>query len=253
MAKKTDEEKWRDMLTRHHHAYLSWLPHDPRCAVCGVPFAGFGGTLAKLAGYRQWNKNPTLCNLCYRSAPSGGIETDIAVMFADFRGSTSMAERLEPSAFAAILNRFYRIAIEVLAPHRAIIDKMIGDEVMAFFTPMGSFGHRSAAVSAAVDLMRRFPEVLPEEDVPRLGIGVAAGNAFVGKVGDSTVNDFTALGDTVNSAARLQASALAGEIVVSDELYGPFAEEFPNADSKTLSLRGREEPMSVRVLRPLTP
>jgi len=216
--------------------------------MCGVPFAGVGGRVAKLVGYKRWNKNPTLCNLCFNGLPDGGIETDVAIMFADFRGSTAMAERLEPSAFAEILNRFYRVAIEVLAPHRAIIDKMIGDEVMAFFTAMGSNTYRAAAVEAAVDLMERFPEVLPEEDIPRLGIGVHAGPAFVGKVGDSEVKDFTALGDTINTAARLQAKAAAGEIVLSDEIFSAVAPNYPNAERRVLQLKGKEAPIEARVL-----
>ena len=181
--------------------------------------------------------------------PDGGIEIDLAIMFADLRGSTSMAEKLEPSAFAEILNRFYRLTIEILAPHRAIIDKMIGDEVMAFFTPMGSHNHRASAVMAGVELMRRFPEILPDEAVPRLGIGLNAGNAFVGKVGEDTVTDFTALGDTINTASRLQAEAEAGEIMINEELFESAASEFLNAEQRVLKLRGREEPMSVRVLR----
>ena len=249
MAKKSNEDRWGDILTRHQRSYLGWLPQAPRCSVCGVPFAGPGGAVARTVGYRRWNKNPTLCNLCYWGMPEGGIETDGAVMFADLRGSTAMAEGLEPSAFAEILNRFYALAIDVLAPHRAIIDKMIGDEVMAFFTHLGSYDHRAAAISAAGELMRRFSEVLPEEKVPRLGIGLNAGEAFVGKVGQSTVKDFTALGDTINTAARLQAKAKAGEIIVSEELYASALTEFPDAERKVLKLRGRKEPITVRILR----
>lgn len=228
---------------------LKWLPHEPRCSMCGVPFEGLGGTVARLVGYRQWNKNPTLCNLCYRGLPDGGIETDVAIMFADFRGSTSMAEKLAPTEFADILNRFYHVAIEVLAPHRAIIDKMIGDEVMAFFTPMGTSTYRKAAVDAAIELMERFPEVLPGEATPRLGIGVHAGPAYVGKVGDRGVKDLTALGDTINTAARLQAKAASGEILVSEEVYDSISGSYHETERRSLELRGKEQSIEVRVLR----
>ena len=159
-----------------------------------------------------------------------------------------MAEKLDPTAFAEILNRFYAVAIEVLAPHRAIIDKMVGDEIMAFFTAMGTKAYRAAAVHAAIELMRRFPEVLPGELPPRLGIGVHAGIAFVGKVGSGAVRDFTALGDTINVAARLQAQAKAGEIVLSEEIYASVASEWPDLERRTLQLKGREEPQGVRVM-----
>ena len=139
----------------------------------------------------------------------------------------------------------------VLAPHRAIIDKMIGDEVMAFFTGMGGPSYRQHAVASAVELVRRFQEVIPQEDVPRLGVGLNAGVAYVGKVGQGEVNDFTALGDTVNTAARLQAEAKGSEIVMTDELYGSVSAAYPGLERRVLTLRGREGPVPVRVLRPL--
>ncbi len=249
MAKKSAEDRWIDLLTNYHRSFLSWLPSAPRCSDCGVPFEGVGGALAHAIGYRRWNKNPTLCNLCYRTMPEGGVEVDVAILFADLRGSTSLGERMAPRDFADLLNRFYRIAIDVLAPHRAVIDKMIGDEVMAFFVAMGSEHYRASAVAAAAELMRRFPEVLPDEATPRLGIGLNAGLAYVGKVGEGEVNDFTALGDTINAAARLQAEAKAGEIIMSEELYGSVAESYPDLEQRVLQLRGRQEPMKVRVLR----
>ena len=249
MAKKSAEEVWRHLLTEHHlQSPLSWLPHAPRCAICSVPFEGVGGALAHAVGYRRWNKNPTLCNQCVTHMPDGGLEVDVAIMFADLRGSTSLGEQLEPRAFAEILNRFYRLAIDVLSPHRPIIDKMIGDEVMAFFVSMGSESYRSSAVAAATELMRRFPEVLPEEETPRLGIGLNAGLAYVGKVGEGEVSDFTALGDTINVGARLQAEAKAGEIIMSEDLYESVASAYPDLERRVLHLRGREETTTVRVM-----
>ncbi len=170
-------------------------------------------------------------------------------MFADVRGSTALGEQLEPRAFAELLNRFYRVAIDVLSPYRAVIDKMIGDEVMAFFVSLGSENYRSNAVAAATDLMRRFPEVLPEEETPRLGIGLHAGLAFVGTVGEGEVTDLTALGDTINVAARLQAEAKAGEIIIGEDLYQSVASDHPGLERRVLHLRGREEPVTVRILK----
>lgn len=248
MAKKSAEELWRRMLTEHYRSPLAWLPHAPRCAMCGVPFEGIGGALAHVVGYRRWNKNPTLCNRCVTHLPDGGLEVDVAIMFADVRGSTALGEQLEPQAFAELLNRFYRVAIDVLSPYRAVIDKMIGDEVMAFFVSLGSENYRNNAVAAATELMRRFAEVLPEEGTPRLGIGLNAGLAFVGKVGEGEVSDLTALGDTINVGARLQAEAKAGEIIMSEGLYQSVAVLYPDLERRVLHLRGREEPMTVRIL-----
>ena len=248
MAKMSAEERWGHILTERHRSPLSGLPHDPRCAICSVPFEGIGGAVGRAVGYRRWNKNPTLCNQCVTHLPDGGLEVDVAIMFADLRGSTALAEKLEPQAFAEILNRFYRVAIEVLSVHRAIIDKMIGDEVMALFVSLGSDDYRSKAVVAAAELMRRFPEVLPDEETPRLGIGLNAGLAFVGKVGEGEVSDFTALGDTINAGARLQAEAKAGQIIMSEDLYQSVAVMYPDLERRVVHLRGREEPMTIRTL-----
>ena len=249
MAKKSAEESWQELLTHHHRTSLGWLPHNPRCSQCGVPFAGIGGFITRVAGFHRWNKNPTMCNRCFGSLPDGGIETDVAVLFADLRGSTALAEKMEPAAFAELLNRYYDLAIEVLAPHRAIIDKVIGDEVMALFTPMGSHNHRASAVAAAVELMRRFPEVVPEGKEPGLGIGLNAGIAFVGKVGLGGAADFTALGDTVNVAARLQGLAEAGEVILGQDLCESRGLDLPDMERRIVELRGRQEPMTVGVVK----
>lgn len=248
MAKKSSEEQWQELLTHHHRTPLGWLPHHPRCAECGVPFAGIGGLIGRVAGFRRWNKNPTICNRCFTSLPDGGIETEVAVLFADLRGSTAMGERMEPAEFAGLLNRYYDLAIDVLAPHRAIIDKMIGDEVMALFTPMGSHNHRASAVAAAMELMRRFPEVLPADEGPGLGIGLNAGTAFVGKVGLGGDADFTALGDTVNVAARLQGLAEPGQVVLGEALCESEGSDLPALERRVVELRGREEPMTIGVI-----
>jgi adenylate cyclase len=248
MAKKTSEEQWLDLLTHHHGAPLGWLPHTPRCSQCGVPFAGVGGLIARTIGFRQWNKNPTMCNRCMGSLPEGGVETDVAVLFADLRGSTSVAEQMEPKAFAELVNRYYDLAVEVLAPHRAIIDKMIGDEVMALFTPMGSHSHRAGAVEAAVELVQRFPEIVAHGEVRGLGVGVNAGTAFVGRVNVGGAEDFTALGDTVNVAARLQGLAEAGQVVLGQELCESEGDGLPSMERRVVELRGRAEPMNVGVI-----
>ena len=157
---------------------------------------------------------------------------------------------MSPSAFAQLLNRFYETASNELLGHDAIIDKMVGDEVMALFF-LGPTGrrYRQAAVHAAVGLIRALGYADGKPWLP-VGIGVHAGLAYVGKVGTSEINDFTALGDTVNTAARLQAEAQPGEVVIGESLYGDVASDYPGLEQRTLTLKGKEEPVSVRVLRP---
>ena len=156
---------------------------------------------------------------------------------------------MSPSSFAQLLNRFYATASEALLGHNAMIDKMVGDEVMALFIlgPTGP-GYRQAAVHAAAGLMGALGYADGEPWLP-VGIGVHAGLAYVGKVGTSEIHDFTALGDTVNTAARLQAEAKPGEIVIGESLYADVAADYPDLEQRTLTLKGKQEPVRVRVLR----
>src|SRR5262249_54528572 len=121
------KEQWRKLLTEGHaplhlaHRLFRFLPSAPRCKVCHNPFGGFGGKLVGLFGFTRSRKNPNLCARCCDALPPGGAELDIAVLFADVRGSTAMGEKLEPRTYAQSLNRFYRVATEVLVRHDAII------------------------------------------------------------------------------------------------------------------------------------
>ena len=170
------------------------------------------------------------------------------MLFADVRGSTELGEGMGAAEFAAMLNRFYETASHALLDHNAVIDKMVGDEVMALYIqgPTGP-DYRSAAVLSAVDLIRAMGYGKGEPWLP-IGIGVHAGPAYVGKVGTSEINDFTALGDTVNTAARLQAEAQPGEIIIGEDLYADVASRFPDLERRSLEVKGKAEPIAVRVL-----
>ena len=224
------------MLSRHVFRHL---PSDPRCKVCGNPFGGVGGRALRLAGFTPSRKNPNLCARCCDSLPPGGAEVDIAVLFADVRGSTTLGEGVEAGRYAELLNRFYAASTKVVLRHDGLIDKLIGDELMALFIP-GVAGpeYRRRAVDATVDVLRAVGPSL------HVGASVNAGTAFVGNVGSAVV-DFTALGDPVNVAARLQEQAAAGEVIVSEDLAGAY----PDAERRVLELRGHAAPVAVRVVR----
>jgi len=151
------------------------LPHDPRCKLCQNPFAGVGGKLLGLVGRRPSRKDPNLCQYCFDHFPSGGIETDICVVFADVRASTSLGEHSTATNFAKLLNRFYATATKVLIYHDGIVDKLVGDEVMGLFIK-GVAGpeYRRKAAMAALDLASAF------DDIP-LGVAANAGTAFRGR------------------------------------------------------------------------
>lgn len=225
--------------------FFRLLPSAPRCKLCHNPFGGVGGRLVAIAGFKPSRKNPNLCTRCCESLPPGGLEVDVAVLFADVRDSTALAERIGATAFADLLNRFYSTATAVLVRHDAIIDKLIGDEVMALFL-RGIAGprYRRRAAEAAVDLVATLGRRI---DLP-IGAAVHAGTAYVGNVGGEGVLDFTALGDPVNTASRLQAEAGPGEVVVADEVFCEVSARYPTAPGRSVFVRGREQPVGVHVV-----
>src|SRR3954452_22366170 len=240
--------EWDKLLTEGHRPLnvtrrvFRAVPSSPRCKVCSNPFGGFGGRIFAMAGFRPSPKNPNLCTRCCDGMEPGGAEVDVAVLFADVRGSTALGERMGAREYADLLGRFYEMATDVLLRHDAVVDKLIGDEVMALFVP-GIAGpeYRERAVRAAVDLLRGVGYGTPEGPWLEVGAGVNAGIAYVGNVGREGMTDFTALGDPVNVAARLQAEAAGGQVVIAAEL----------ADAGTprvFSVRGHAAPVDCRVL-----
>jgi adenylate cyclase len=224
------------------------LPTDPRCAVCRAPYGGFGGRVMGRMGFAPSRKNPRLCSACFEKAPMGGAEMEVGVLFADLRGFTALAERQVPDAVATLLNRFYATAVDVLCEH-AIIDKLVGDQVMALYLPglfAGEPAHHMIADARALLAAAGYGDEQPWVD---LGIGLDFGTAYVGNVGSGEVKDFTAIGDVVNTAARLQAAAASGEIVMSLRVSDRGGDHVAGAESRELSLKGKSEPERVMVRR----
>src|SRR4051794_17332539 len=113
---------------------MKHMPSEPRCRLCRAPYGGVGGRVMRRLGFGPSRKNPTLCKTCFEEAPIGGVEMEIGVLFADVRGFTSMSEDMDPGDVAELLNRFYGAATRVLS-RSAVIDKLVGDEVMALYVP----------------------------------------------------------------------------------------------------------------------
>jgi adenylate cyclase len=161
-----------------------------------------------------------------------------------------LGEQLGPAQYASLLNRFYAAATEALIRYDAIIDKLIGDEVMALFIP-GFCGpnYSRRAADAALALFKAVGYGAAQTPWMTIGAAVNSGLCYVGNVGSEGVVDFTALGDTVNTASRLASSAQAGELLLSEDVFETLSGEVPDAESRTLNLRGKEAPFPVRVLK----
>jgi adenylate cyclase len=235
-------EMRRGRFERTLSGVLRALPSSPRCGLCGAPFAGIGGRLVRPLGYWPSRKNPSICATCVEASPPGGMTTDAGVLFADLRGFTRISEESDPQELSSLLRRFYACAEDVLFPE-AIIDKLIGDEVMALYLPM--YGQIDRAAPLMIDHARRLLREVgygsAEGPFAEVGIGLDYGEAYVGNVGRRSLNDFTALGDVVNVASRLQGEAAGGEIIVSGRLAERL--EGPPGERLELSLKGRSQPV----------
>lgn len=251
-------EEWRQWLMEGHggerlkRQLFGLLPANPRCRSCHAPFRGPGGLVMRLLGIRQFAKNPSFCEPCMNGFPLGGAEVTLSMLFADVRGSTSMAEKTSATEFTGLMNRFYGHASKVFIRSHAWIDKLVGDEVIALYLP-GFVGPRHAheAIQAGIKLLRLTGHT--REDGPWLpvGVGIHTGTAYVGTVGsdEEGIRDVTALGDAMNTAARLVGVAAQGEIVLSEVAYNAAELHWSNLEQRELTLKGKERLVTARVLR----
>ncbi|MEA2674446.1 MAG: adenylate cyclase [Chloroflexota bacterium] len=180
----------------------------------------------------------------------GGAEIEATFLFADVRGSTAMAERISPTEFRRQLDRFYDASARIVVERDGIVDKFVGDEIVAMFIPaLAHEAHARKAIEAGLAILEATGHGDPAGPWLPVGAGVHSGVAFVGAVGEPPVTELTALGDVVNTAARLASAADAGELLVSDAAID--AADWPTADlePRSLELKGKREPTSVRVAR----
>ena len=250
------EAFWRDYLNRGDsmerrvRRVFRALPHAPRCQLCAAPFAGPLAPLMRAFGKRPADKNPRVCQSCFTfiAKRHGGAEIEATFLFADIRGSTTLAEQLSSSAFHALLDRFYTTASAVVFDHDGAVDKFVGDEVVAMFFPFVSGDrHATQAVEAAEALLRATGHADPAGPWAPVGAGVHTGLAWVGAVGDEAHTEITALGDAVNTTARLASAAAAGEILVTVQAAEAAGLD-PTLDRRALALKGKELPTEVIAL-----
>ncbi|TML21071.1 MAG: adenylate/guanylate cyclase domain-containing protein [Actinobacteria bacterium] len=251
----SNEQAWRAILTgqvrglKAIRRLVGWIPAGPRCKLCLAPLRPPGSVVLRPVGYGPSRLNRRLCKACFRSVGKhpGGAEVEISMLFADVRGSTSLAEHMSAQDFSNVIARFYGTAAKVVDEWNGLVDKFVGDEVVALFIPgFAGEDHAARAVNAARDLMRATGN---DGDDPwvAVGAGVHTGIPYVGRVGEGDACDFTAVGDAVNTTARLAMNAGAGEILVSASTAKASGLDTSALEMRTLSLRGREEVTEVWV------
>jgi adenylate cyclase len=258
-ASPTENPGWRSVLLgtsprlRSRQRLMRRMPGAPRCHFCSAPLAGIGSPLARLMGSRRWARNPNYCTRCFTILDQhrGGAEVPCSLLFADIRGSTTLAEQSSPAEFGLLIQRFYETAARVLFHHDAILDKFVGDEVMAIFIPaLTGELHAARALETGLELLRATGHGQPGGPWVPIGVGIHTGIAFVGSMADPPATAFTALGDVVNIAARLASSAGAGELLATVDAFdaarpGSSAEAL---ERRELELKGKSQPVRVVVL-----
>jgi adenylate cyclase len=253
-----DSKEWQALLTGDKHPLqlrrriFRMVPSEPRCHLCNQPFRGAGGALMRALGKGPSTINPNFCSFCEKQAQQhpGGAEVEASFLFADVRGSTTLAESMATAEYARLINRFFVTATQVVVQSDGFLSRLVGDEVIAIFLP-ASHGedHARAAFGAARNLLLATGHADPDGPWVSLGAGVHTGRAFVGVVGtDRGITDFTALGDEVNVTARLASTARAGEILVSDAVREAAGLDTTGMEMRRLELKGRQEPVDVWAL-----
>ena len=260
MPRTPTEEEMRLVLTGDHmelHRYrrlFARVPSSPRCKLCTAPFGGIGGRVLRHVGFARFQGNEQLCTKCIVEFQKGGItgtEIPVTLLFADIRGSTGIGERLSPNEFRRYLQRFYALGLRAVVDHDGIVDKLVGDEIVAlFFGGVSGPDHAGKAVAAARALLQAVAaaDATSEGPIP-VGAGVHTGEAYVGMVGsEGAALDFTALGDAVNTTARLASSAGAGELLVTVVAAEAAGIPLDALERRALEVRGRGATIEVVTL-----
>ena len=178
-------------------------------------------------------------------AALGGSTIEISVLFADLRGFTPFSERSQPAEVVAFLNTYFGAVVPIILREGGTIVQFIGDAIMAIFNaPVRQPDHPVRAARAALAFQARTRELAADHaDWPLFRVGIATGPAVVGNVGSDEVRSYSAIGDTVNLAARLQTSAQVGQVVVSPATAAALGSRATLRPIGALALKGKAAPV----------
>ncbi len=185
----------------------------------------------------------------------GGVNQTITVLFADIRGFTAFSEKENPEKVVALLNRYFSLMTEIIFENGGTLDKFIGDGLMALFgAPNASPEDALNAVKAAVTMQKRLiklNEELRAEGFGQIsmGIGLHTGEATIGYIGSEKRSEYTAIGDTVNLASRLESNAGGGQVLMSEATAAASGNRIPVTEREPLTVRNRTQPVNVFEVR----
>ena len=181
----------------------------------------------------------------------GGVNQTITVLFADIRGFTAFSEREKPEKVVGLLNKYFSAMTDIIFSHGGTLDKYIGDELMAIFgAPTATPEDALNAVKAAVTMQKRMPSLNNELRAEgygeiTIGIGLHTGEATIGYIGSERRSEYTAIGDTVNLASRLQSNAAGNQILMSEATAAASGNLIPVTQREPLTVKNRVQPVSV--------
>ena len=174
---------------------------------------------------------------------------EITILFADIRSFTAIAERLEAEKVVSMLNQYFDIMVGIIFKHNGILDKFVGDQLMAIFGLIHSKHNNSYnAIHAAIEMQHATKELMKErvkenKDTFEIGIGINTGSAIVGNLGSENRMDYTAIGNSVNIAAKLQQIAKGGTIVIGEQTYSQIKGNFQIEKKMKLRLKNKTKPV----------
>jgi adenylate cyclase len=245
-------KSWRAFMNSQRRLY-SFLPSDPHCHECGIPMAGIAGSALRFMGSAPSSFSPRLCSGCEKSARTNGsgAEVELTMIFADVRDSTPLAESKGTSGFKEIIDRFYKETSRVLIAHNAMVNRLMGDQVIALFVPrFAGKDHAKVAVHAAQELLQVTGHGDANGPWVPVGAGIHTGLAYVGAVGaPDGVTEIAVLGSAANICARLSSKAAAGEILISEESARAGHLDLEGLETRSVELKGVSQEMLVRVMK----
>mgnify|MGYP001170010393 CR=1 FL=1 len=181
----------------------------------------------------------------------GGNNQLVTILFSDVRGFTSMSGSLPPETVVQLLNRYFAEMTPIIFEHHGILDKYMGDGLMALFgVPYESQDGASNAVSAAISMQRRIVklnEELEARGLPaiQIGVGINTGMVTVGYIGTEQRTDYTAIGDAVNLSARFEKLAQGQQILIGQSTFDAIGEKLPTRAYGEAQVKGKSEPVQV--------
>ncbi|MCQ3930408.1 MAG: hypothetical protein DPW16_08095 [Chloroflexi bacterium] len=189
------------------------------------------------------------------STQLGGAIRDLTILFADLEGFTALSERLDPVELLHILNEYHGLMVEIVRRNGGLVNKFLGDGILALYNaPLDLPNHALKAVTTAIeirDALVEFQQYFPGDLRMNINFGINSGQAVVGNIGSRDLMDYTAVGDNVNLAQRLQSMSRGGEIMISEATYQLVAPYIAVEEAGLRHIRGREEPVRVYLVQGL--